>query len=166
VDWLLRALSMAFAVGWQILWPFILGFFLSAVVEAVVSHQQMSVLLPNDRPRSVIRALVLGAASSSCSYAAVALARSLYRRGANFTAAMAFEMASTNLVLRTLGELLFAALGLIPQQRNALVAEASVSWDYTTWLNIAFLALAAYLIWRFGGVPMLKMMNSPAATLR
>jgi hypothetical protein len=375
MDWLLRALSMAFAMGWQILWPLILGFFLSAVVEAVVSHQQMSRLLPDDRPRSIVRALVLGAASSSCSYAAVALARSLFRKGADFTAAMAFEMASTNLVvelsiimlvflgwqftvaefvgaplmvtflvllfrrflrrdvleearhqadkgiagrmeghaamdmsvrgggsllsrlmspegltavshyfvmdwvsvwmdivggllmagalaawvpsefwqsfflvnhpaiariwgpivgplvaviafvcsvgniplaavlwngsisfggviafifadlivlpilniyrkyygLRMAGflfvtfyaamaaaallvELLFAALGLIPQQRNALVVEASINWDYTTWLNIAFLALAAYLVWRFvrsGGVPMLKMMNRP-----
>src|SRR5215831_11460463 len=90
---------MAFAMGWQILWPLILGFFLSAVVEAVVSHQQMSRLLPDDRPRSIVRALALGAASSSCSYAAVALARSLFRKGANFTAVMAFEMASTNLVL-------------------------------------------------------------------
>jgi len=99
MDWLLRALSMAFAMGWQILWPLILGFFLSAVVEAVVSHQQMSRLLPDDRPRSIVRALVLGAASSSCSYAAVALARSLFRKGADFTAAMAFEMASTNLVV-------------------------------------------------------------------
>jgi uncharacterized protein len=375
MDWLLRALSMAFAMGWQILWPLILGFFLSAVVEAVVSHQQMSRLLPDDRPRSIVRALVLGAASSSCSYAAVALARSLFRKGADFTAAMAFEMASTNLVvelsiimlvflgwqftvaefvgaplmvtflvllfrrflrrdmleearhqadkgiagrmeghaamdmsvrgggsllsrlmspegltavshyfvmdwvsvwmdivgglliagalaawvpsefwqscflvnhpaiariwgpivgplvaviafvcsvgniplaavlwnggisfggviafifadlivlpilniyrkyygLRMAGflfvtfyaamaaaallvELLFAALGLIPQQRNALVVEASINWDYTTWLNIAFLALAAYLVWRFvisGGVPMLKIMNRP-----
>src|SRR6476620_136210 len=375
MDWLLRALSMAFAMGWQILWPLILGFFLSAVVEAVVSHQQMSRLLPDDRPRSIVRALVLGAASSSCSYAAVALARSLFRKGADFTAAMAFEMASTNLVvelsiimlvflgwqftvaefvgaplmatflvllfrrflrrdmleearhqadkgiagrmeghaamdmsvrgggsllsrlmspegltavshyfvmdwvsvwmdivgglliagalaawvpsefwqsfflvnhpaiariwgpivgplvaviafvcsvgniplaavlwnggisfggviafifadlivlpilniyrkyygLRMAGflfvtfyaamaaaallvELLFAALGLTPQQRNALVVEASINWDYTTWLNIAFLALAAYLVWRFvrtGGVPMLKMMNRP-----
>jgi len=335
----------------------------------------MSRLLPDDRPRSIVRALVLGAASSSCSYAAVALARSLFRKGADFTAAMAFEMASTNLVvelsiimlvflgwqftvaefvgaplmvtflvllfrrflrrdmleearhqadkgiagrmeghaamdmsvrgggshlsrlmspegltgvshyfvmdwvsvwmdivggllfagalaawvpsefwqsfflvnhpaiariwgpivgplvaviafvcsvgniplaavlwnggisfggviafifadlivlpilniyrkyygLRMAGflfvtfyaamaaaallvELLFAALGLTPQQRNALVVEASINWDYTTWLNIAFLALAAYLVWRFvrtGGVPMLKMMNRP-----
>jgi uncharacterized protein len=375
MDWLLRALSMAFAMGWQILWPLILGFFLSAVVEAVVSHQQMSRLLPDDRPRSIVRALVLGAVSSSCSYAAVALARSLFRKGADFTAAMAFEMASTNLVvelsiimlvflgwqftvaefvgaplmvtflvllfrrflrrdmreearhqadkgiagrmeghaamdlsvrggasvlsrlispqgltavshyfvmdwvsvwmdivgglliagaltawvpsefwqsffvvnhptiariwgpivgplvaviafvcsvgniplaavlwnggisfggviafifadlivlpilnidrkyygLRMAGflfvtfygamaaaallvDLLFAALGLIPQQRNALVVEPSINWDYTTWLNIGFLALAAYLVWRFlrtGGAPMLKMMNRP-----
>jgi uncharacterized membrane protein YraQ (UPF0718 family) len=58
----------------------------------------MARLLPDDRPRSIAIALALGAASSSCSYAAVALARALFRKGANFTAAMAFEMASTNLV--------------------------------------------------------------------
>jgi hypothetical protein len=96
---ILRALSMAFAMGWEILWPLILGFALSAMVQAVVSHKQMSRLLPDDRPRSILIALALGAASSSCSYAAVALARSVFRKGANFTAAMAFEMASTNLVL-------------------------------------------------------------------
>jgi len=94
-----QALGMAFAMGWEILWPLILGFALSAVVQAVVSHSEMSRLLPDDRPRSIAIALGLGAASSSCSYAAVALARSLYRKGADFTAAMAFELASTNLVL-------------------------------------------------------------------
>ena len=99
MDSILRALNMASAMGWEILWPLILGFALSAVVQAVVSHRQMSRLLPNDRPASIATALALGAASSSCSYAAVALARSLFRKGADFTAAMAFEMASTNLVL-------------------------------------------------------------------
>jgi uncharacterized membrane protein YraQ (UPF0718 family) len=99
VDAVIRALEMALAMGWEILWPLILGFALSAVVQAAVSHQQMSQLLPDDRPRSIATALALGAASSSCSYAAVALARSLFRKGAHFTAAMAFEMASTNLVL-------------------------------------------------------------------
>ena len=94
-----QALSMAFAMGWEILWPLILGFTLSAIVQAVVSRRQMSSLLPDDRPRSIATALALGAASSSCSYAAVALARSIFRKGADFTAAMAFEMASTNLVL-------------------------------------------------------------------
>src|ERR1700756_694753 len=94
-----QALGMAFAMGWEILWPLILGFALSGVVQAVVSHREMSRLLPDDRPRSIAIALGLGTASSSCSYAAVALARSLFRKGANFTAAMAFEMASTNLVL-------------------------------------------------------------------
>jgi len=98
LELILRPLSMAFAMGWEILWPLILGFALSAIVQAVVSHRQMSRLLPDDRPPSIITALALGAASSSCSYAAVALARSVFRKGANFTAAMAFEMASTNLV--------------------------------------------------------------------
>jgi uncharacterized membrane protein YraQ (UPF0718 family) len=93
-----QALGMAFAMGWEILWPLILGFALSAVVQAVVSHSEMSRLLPDDSPRSLAIALGLGAASSSCSYAAVALARALFRRGADFTAAMAFQLASTNLV--------------------------------------------------------------------
>ena len=94
-----HALGMALAMGWEILWPLILGFALSAAVQAVVSHSEMSRLLPDDSPRSIATALALGAASSSCSYAAVALARSVFRKGANFTAAMAFELASTNLVL-------------------------------------------------------------------
>ena len=106
----LRALSMAFAMGWQILWPLVLGFALSAVVQAVVSHREMARLLPDDQPRSIGTALALGAASSSCSYAAVALARSLFRKGAVFTAAMAFEMASTNLVLE-LSIIMLAFLG-------------------------------------------------------
>src|SRR5215831_16278493 len=94
----------------EILWPLILGFTLSAVVQAAVSKQQMSQLLPDDRPRSIATALALGAASSSCSYAAVALARSIFRKGAHFTAAMAFEMASTNLVLE-LSIIIVALLG-------------------------------------------------------
>ena len=95
---------MAFATGWKILWPLVLGFARSAViqaiVQAVVSHREMSRLLRNDSPRSIGIALALGAASSSCSYAAVAITRSIFRKGANFTVAMAFEMASTNLVLK------------------------------------------------------------------
>jgi hypothetical protein len=98
-DSLLRALSIAFAMGWEILWPLILGFALSAVIQAVVSHREMARLLPDDRPPTIAKALALGAASSSCSYAAVAIARALFQKEANFTAAMAFEMASTNMVL-------------------------------------------------------------------
>src|SRR5213594_3562995 len=93
-----HALWMAFAMFWEILWPLILGFGLSGVVQAVVSKREMSRLLPDDSPRSLAVATGLGAASSSCSYAAVALARSIFRKGADFTAAMAFELASTNLV--------------------------------------------------------------------
>src|SRR5262249_26008998 len=84
---------------WEITWALILGFGLSAAVQAVVSKNEMVRLLPDDRPRSIAIACGLGMASSSCSYAAVALARSLFRKGANFTAAMAFEFASTNLVI-------------------------------------------------------------------
>jgi uncharacterized membrane protein YraQ (UPF0718 family) len=110
IDAVIRALAVALAMGWEILWPLILGFALSAVVQAVVSKQQMGELLPDDRPRSIATALALGAASSSCSYAAVALARSIFRKGAHFTAAMAFEMASTNLVLE-LSIIMIALLG-------------------------------------------------------
>src|SRR5882672_6593455 len=105
-----QALWMAFAMFWEILWPLILGFSLSAVVQAVVSKKQMSKLLPDDSPRTLTIACGLGAASSSCSYASVALARSLFRKGANFTAAMVFEIASTNLVIE-LGIIMALLLG-------------------------------------------------------
>ncbi len=105
-----EALSFAFGMTWEILWALVLGFALSAVVQAVVSKEEISRLLPDDSPRSIAIACGLGAASSSCSYAAVALARSLFRQGANFTAAMAFEFASTNLVIE-LGIILWLLLG-------------------------------------------------------
>lgn len=107
---ILHALAMAGAMAWEILWALILGFGLSAVVQAVVSKEEMSRLLPDDRAGTIIKACGLGAASSSCSYAAVALARSMFRKGANFTAAMAFQFASTNLVLE-LGILLAVLMG-------------------------------------------------------
>jgi uncharacterized membrane protein YraQ (UPF0718 family) len=95
---------------WEILWALILGFALSAAVQALVSKGEMRRLLPDDSPRSLGLACGLGAASSSCSYAAVALARSLFRKGANFTAAMVFEFASTNLVIE-LGIVMAVILG-------------------------------------------------------
>jgi len=104
------ALLFAFGMFWEILWALILGFALSAAVQAVVSKREMRRLLPDDSPRSILRATGLGAASSSCSYAAVALARSLFVKGANFTAAMAFEFASTNLVVE-LGIIMALILG-------------------------------------------------------
>jgi len=106
----LEALSMAFGMFWEILWALILGFALSAAVQAVVSKAEMTRLLPDDSARSVATATLLGAASSSCSYAAVAIARSIFRKGANFTAAMAFEFASTNLVIE-LGIIMAILLG-------------------------------------------------------
>jgi uncharacterized membrane protein YraQ (UPF0718 family) len=104
------ALSFAFGMFWEILWALILGFALSGAVQAVVSKGEMRRLMPDDSPRSLCLATGLGAASSSCSYAAVALARSLFRKGANFTAAMAFEFASTNLVIE-LGLIIWLLLG-------------------------------------------------------
>ena len=105
-----EALSFAFGMTWEILWALVLGFALSAVVQAIVSKESVTRLLPDDSPRSIAIACGLGAASSSCSYAAVALARSLFRKGANFTAAMAFEFASTNLVIE-LGIITWLLLG-------------------------------------------------------
>ncbi|MDP9219484.1 MAG: permease [Actinomycetota bacterium] len=105
-----HALELAFSMTWEITWALILGFFLSAVVQAVVRRSTITRLLGDDRPRTLAIAAGLGAASSSCSYAAVALARSLFRKGANFTAAIAFQIASTNLVIE-LGIILALLIG-------------------------------------------------------
>lgn len=105
-----HALALAGSMTWEILWALILGFALSAVVQAVVRRSTVVALLGDDRLRTLALAAGLGAASSSCSYAAVALARSLFRKGANFTAAMAFEIGSTNLVVE-LGIILALLMG-------------------------------------------------------
>ncbi|MFD2416070.1 permease [Amycolatopsis pigmentata] len=105
-----HALGLAGAMTWEVLWALILGFALSAVVQAVVRKSTIVRLMGDDRPRTLAIASGLGAASSSCSYAAVALARSLFRKGANFTAAMAFEIGSTNLVIE-LGIIMALLLG-------------------------------------------------------
>jgi len=104
------ALSLAFGMFWEILWALILGFAISAAVQAVVSKSEMRRLLPDDSPRSLGIACGLGAATSSCSYAAVAMARSVFRKGGDFTAAMVFEFASTNLVIE-LGVVMAVLLG-------------------------------------------------------
>jgi uncharacterized membrane protein YraQ (UPF0718 family) len=104
------ALHMSLAMFWEILWALILGFGFSAIVQAVVAKSEMGKLLGNARPRTLALACGLGAASSSCSYAAVAIARSIFRKGGDFTAAMAFEIASTNMVLE-LGIILIVLMG-------------------------------------------------------
>jgi uncharacterized protein len=105
-----HALLITGSMAWEITWALILGFALSAIIQALVSKETIVRLLGDDRPRTLAIASGLGAASSSCSYAAVALARSLVRKGASFTAAMAFEIASTNLVIE-LGVILALLLG-------------------------------------------------------
>jgi uncharacterized membrane protein YraQ (UPF0718 family) len=106
----LHALSITGSMTWEITWALILGFALSAVIQAVVRRSTVVRLLGDARPRTLLIAAGLGAASSSCSSAAVALARALFRRGADFTAAMAFEIASTNLVIE-LGVILALLMG-------------------------------------------------------
>ncbi|MBE3567034.1 MAG: permease [Thermogemmatispora sp.] len=107
---IVQALLSAFSMFWEILWPLVLGFALSALVQAVVSRRTLARLLGGESPRHLALATLFGIASSSCSYAAVALARSLFRKGASFTAAMVFELASTNLVIE-LGLILLVLLG-------------------------------------------------------
>lgn len=129
---LLLALNMAFSMFWEILWALILGFTLSGIVQAVVSKGEMSRLLPNDSPKSIAIACGLGAASSSCSYAAVALARSIFRKGGNFTAAMTFQFASTNLVIE-LGIILAVLMG----------------WQFTLAEFVGGPLMIAILVWLF-----------------
>ena len=148
-----QALLTSFSMFWEILWPLILGFTLSGVVQAVVSHKTMAKTLGCDGPKCLTFATLFGIASSSCSYAAVALARSIFQKGASFVSSMAFELASTNLVIE---------LDIIPQNRSVVIITAGIQWNYTTVLNILFLALAAILIIRFirtGGPAMLRTMN-------
>jgi len=106
----LNALATAFDMLWEVFWPLALGFILSAIVQTLVSRQAVVRALGSDSPRSLGLATLFGAASSSCSYAAVAISRSLFRKGASFPAAIVFEFASTNLVFE-LGLILLILLG-------------------------------------------------------
>ena len=105
-----QALYTSFSMFWEILWPLILGFTLSGIVQAVVSHNALAKTLGCDGPRCITFATLFGIASSSCSYAAVALARSIFQKGASFVSSMAFELASTNLVIE-LGIILIVLMG-------------------------------------------------------
>src|SRR5260221_1313634 len=127
LDALGHALGVAGTMTWEITWSLILGFTLSAVIQALIRRQTIPRLLGDERPRTLALATGLGAVSSSCSYAAVALARALFRKGASFTAVMVFEIASTNLVIElgiilalliswqfTLAEFIGGAIMIVP----------------------------------------------------
>jgi YHS domain-containing protein len=101
---------MAFFMFWDTLWPLIFGFALSGAVQAFVSRSQMQRVMGDHRPRTLAIASIFGAASSSCSYAASAMAKSLFQKGADFTTAMVFMLASTNLVIE-LGLVLWVLIG-------------------------------------------------------
>ncbi len=110
LDAVLASLRMAFFMFWDTLWPLVFGFALSGVVQAFVSRDEMRRLMGDHRPRTIARASLFGAISSSCSYAASAMAKSLFQKGADFTTAMIFMIASTNLVLE-LGLVLWILIG-------------------------------------------------------
>ncbi|MGI8420518.1 MAG: permease [Candidatus Levyibacteriota bacterium] len=110
LDKILEALYMSFGMFWEVLWPLVLGFTLSGIVQAVVSHKTLAKTLGGTSPKNITLAALFGTASSSCSYAAIALARSIFQKGASFTSAMVFEIASTNLVIE-LGLILLFVMG-------------------------------------------------------
>jgi uncharacterized membrane protein YraQ (UPF0718 family) len=105
-DGLWNALLMA----WEVWWALVLGFLISAIVQAWVPRERVQAALAGDGARPVLRATALGAASSSCSYAAIAIAKSLFQKGASAVSALAFQFASTNLVWE-LGLVLWVLLG-------------------------------------------------------
>src|SRR6266852_796931 len=104
------SVRMAFFMFWDTLWPLIFGFGLSGAVQAFVSRSEMQRVMGDHRPKTLGIASVFGAASSSCSYAASAMAKSLFQKGADFTTAMVFMLASTNLVIE-LGLVLWILIG-------------------------------------------------------
>lgn len=105
-----RSVAEGFAMFWGTLWALVLGFTLSGAVQAFVARSEMRRVLGDHRPRTVAKASFFGAISSSCSYAASALAKSLFARGADFTSVMVFMFASTNLVVE-LGLVLWLLIG-------------------------------------------------------
>ncbi|MDT5015394.1 MAG: uncharacterized protein QOD39_1554 [Mycobacterium sp.] len=105
-----NSLYEAFSMFWEVLWALVLGFALSGAVQAFVSRRQMRAALGDHRAGTLGRASFLGMVSSSCSYSAAALAKSLFARGADFTASMVFMFASTNLVVE-LGIVLWLLIG-------------------------------------------------------
>src|ERR1700694_4543562 len=110
VNAILHALQISFFMLWEVLWPLAFGFLLSALVQTVVSKRAVASTLGKPNLKGFVLACGFGAASSSCSYAAVAVGRALFRRGASFVNAIIFEFASTNLVFE-LGLVLLILLG-------------------------------------------------------
>ena len=110
MDTIGNSLADGWWMFWETLWALVLGFGLSGVVQAFVSRAQMQQSLGDHRPRTIVKAGFFGMVSSSCSYAATALAKTLFSRGADFTTAQAFMFASTNLVLE-LGIVLWLLIG-------------------------------------------------------
>jgi len=105
-----EGLSNSFLMAWAVWWALVLGFAISAIVQAWVPRERIQNALGGSGPRPVALAGALGAASSSCSYAAIAIAKSLFQKGASAAAALAFQFASTNLVIE-LGIVIWILIG-------------------------------------------------------
>jgi uncharacterized protein len=105
-----QALTLAFGMAWQVGWSLVLGFTISAILQAVVSKESMRAALGRDGVREIAIATLAGAASSSCSYASASVSRTLFKRGAALIPSLAFIFASTNLVVE-LGIVLFLLMG-------------------------------------------------------
>src|SRR5213078_234204 len=110
VDVIWMGLKDAFLMAWEVWWALVLGFAISAVVQAWVPRSRVEAAMSGSGPAPVARATGLGAASSSCSYAAIAIAKSLFEKGASAATALAFQFASTNLVWE-LGLVLWVLIG-------------------------------------------------------
>jgi uncharacterized membrane protein YraQ (UPF0718 family)/YHS domain-containing protein len=110
LDVIWNGLKDSFLMAWEVWWALVLGFGISAVVQAWVPRERIESALSGSGPRPVALATGLGAASSSCSYAAIAIAKSLFQKGASAATALAFQFASTNLVWE-LGLVLWVLIG-------------------------------------------------------
>ena len=125
----------AFQMAWEVWWALVLGFFLSGVVQAWIPRERMERALGGRGLRTILLSTGLGAASSSCSYAAVAIAKSMFQKGASFAAAMAFQFASTNLVFE-IGIVLWIFLGW---QLTAAEFVGGLILIVLMWIGIRFL---------------------------
>src|SRR5205085_4898174 len=110
LDTIADGLTNALLMAWEVWWALVLGFAISAIVQAWVPRQRIESSLSGSGPKPVTLATALGAASSSCSYAAIAIAKSLFQKGASAAVALAFQFASTNLVWE-LGLVLWVLIG-------------------------------------------------------
>src|SRR3977135_1245797 len=105
-----EGLKQSFLMAYEVWWALVLGFAISAIVQAWVPRERIEARLSGSGPRPIGLATALGAASSSCSYAAIAIAKSLFQKGATAASALAFQFASTNLVWE-LGLVLWVLIG-------------------------------------------------------
>src|SRR3954453_6823440 len=134
----------AFRMAWEVWWALVLGFLLSAIVQAWAPRDRLERALGGRGPGTIALATGLGAASSSCSYAAVAIAKSLFQKGASLASAMVFQFASTNLVFE-LGIVIWIFLG----------------WQFTL-AELAGGLLLIVLMWAGGGVFVSRPAGEPA----